>query len=264
VLALAGVDLDVSGREVVAIIGPSGSGKSTLLRCLNGLQPIDEGRIEIDGQVLVSKLPGEPETAVSGRSLRLLRAELGMVFQHFNLFPHMTALENVAEAPIQVRKLRRTEAAEKAQAMLAMVHLAHRSHHYPDQLSGGEQQRVAIARALAMEPKAMLFDEVTSALDPETVGDVLAVIRDLAAAGMTMVIVTHEMLFAEQAADRVVMMDHGRVVEIGPARQVLRTPAEHRTRTFLRRVLEHAAEFDGDLPGTGPDLQDGSSKPGRV
>jgi len=221
------VSLEVDKGEVVCIIGPSGSGKSTLLRCINGLEHYDEGAIAIDG------------TAVhrEQKSIHALRSEVGMVFQRFNLFPHRTALENVMEGPLYVQRVARAEAKERAVALLAKVGLAQKLDAYPAQLSGGQQQRVAIARALAMQPKAMLFDEPTSALDPELVGDVLKVMLTLAREGMTMAVVTHEMGFAAEVAQRVVFLDRGRVVEEGCTRQILAAPAHERTRDFLQRVL---------------------------
>ena len=233
--ALDGVTLEVAQGEVVAVIGPSGSGKSTLLRCLNALETITAGRVTIDGRVLASVTGAK----VAPATIREIRADLGMVFQRFNLFAHMTALENIVEAPVRVRGLGHTEARERAAELLERVGLAARAGHYPEHLSGGEQQRVAIARALAMQPKAMLFDEATSALDPETVGDVLAVMRQLAEEGMTMVVVTHEMSFARAVADRVLVMDSGRVIDEGPADKVLSSPEHPRTRAFLSRVLSH-------------------------
>jgi polar amino acid transport system ATP-binding protein len=221
------VSLEVDKGEVVCIIGPSGSGKSTLLRCINGLEHYDEGAIAIDG------------TAVhrEQKSIHAVRSEVGMVFQRFNLFPHRTALENVMEGPLYVKGVARAEAKERAVALLAKVGLAQKLDAYPAQLSGGQQQRVAIARALAMQPKAMLFDEPTSALDPELVGDVLKVMLTLAREGMTMAVVTHEMGFAAEVANRVVFLDRGRVVEEGCTRQILAAPAHERTRDFLQRVL---------------------------
>jgi len=236
--ALDGVSLDVREGEVVAIIGPSGSGKSTFLRCLNGLETITSGRVTIGGRVLASRLEGQPPIIASRQQLSRLRAETGMVFQRFNLFAHKTAFENIVEAPIRVRGLSKDAAAERARDLLDCVGLRERARHYPEHLSGGEQQRVAIARALAMQPKAMLFDEATSALDPETVGEVLAVMRQLAEEGMTMVVVTHEMGFARAVADRVAVMDSGRIVDQGPAEQVLTNPAHSRTREFLARILD--------------------------
>ncbi len=236
---LNGIDLDVLRGEVTCVIGPSGSGKSTLLRCLNHLERIDAGTVEIDGRLIGhrrrnGRLHELKESAVARR-----RADIGMVFQSFNLFPHLTVLENLVEAPTAVRRLSRQDAERTAGDLLERVGLAGRQDAYPRHLSGGQQQRIAIARALAMEPKLMLFDEPTSALDPELVGEVLDVMRDLAASGMTMVVVTHEMAFARQAADTVVLLDSGEVVESGPPEQVLVDPREARTREFLARVLEH-------------------------
>ena len=232
------VSLTVDRGEVVAVIGPSGSGKSTLLRCLNALEGISRGEILVDGRTLVRRgVPSRPDVRARAAELRTLRAELGMVFQRYNLFPHRTALGNIAEAPVHVRGDSPDAARAEARRLLERVGLAHRADHYPEHMSGGEQQRVAIARALAMRPKAMLFDEATSALDPETVGEVLGVMRDLAGDGMTMIVVTHEMGFARQVADRVVVMDHGRIVEEGP--DVLDHPVNPRTQDFLRRVLDH-------------------------
>jgi polar amino acid transport system ATP-binding protein len=223
---LRGVSLKVSRGEVVCLIGASGSGKSTLLRCINGLESYDRGRVEVDGRRVEPKSP----------SIREIRAEVGMVFQRFNLFPHRTALENVMEGPLYVKKEAPSAVEERARRLLAQVGLKDREGAHPSQLSGGQQQRVAIARALAMEPKAILFDEPTSALDPELVGEVLAVMRALADEGMTMLVVTHEMGFAREVADRVVFLDRGSILEEGPAREVLGSPREERTRDFLRRV----------------------------
>jgi polar amino acid transport system ATP-binding protein len=236
---LRGVSLSVARGEVVSIIGPSGSGKSTFLRCINWLEVPEQGLIRIDGQ------PAYREAQEGGghrphrpREIAAVRAQVGMVFQSFNLFPHMTAQENVMEAPIQVLGLKKAEARDRADAILAQVGLSDRSDHYPEELSGGQQQRVAIARALAMEPKAMLFDEVTSALDPELVGEVLNVMRDLAANGMTMLVVTHEMNFARQVCSRVVFMDAGLIAEEGPPAEMFSNPQNPRTRVFLREILE--------------------------
>ena len=224
---LKGVDAQIEKGEVVCIVGPSGSGKSTILRCINGLERYDEGRITIDGQVV------DPRAA----SIVSIRTQVAMVFQRFNLFPHRTALENVIEGPIYVKGEPRAQAVARGRELLASVGLADKEHAQPPQLSGGQQQRVAIARALAMQPKAILFDEPTSALDPELVGDVLGVMRKLAESGMTMVVVTHEMSFAREVADRVMFFDGGVVVEEGPARDVLNQPSHPRTQDFLRRVL---------------------------
>jgi polar amino acid transport system ATP-binding protein len=225
---LDAVNLEVAKGEVVCIIGPSGSGKSTLLRCINGLEHYDEGEISIDGAPLHRE----------HKSIHALRSEVGMVFQRFNLFPHRTALENVMEGPVYVKRMARAEAKEQAAALLVKVGLAQKLDAYPAKLSGGQQQRVAIARALAMQPKAILFDEPTSALDPELVGDVLKVMLTLAREGMTMVVVTHEMGFAAEVARRVLFLDHGRVVEEGTAQQILAEPKHERTRDFLQRVLK--------------------------
>jgi polar amino acid transport system ATP-binding protein len=234
---LKGIDLEVASGEVMCLLGPSGSGKSTFLRCINHLEKINSGRLTVDGALVgyresAGKLHELRESEVSRQ-----RAQIGMVFQQFNLFPHMTALENVIEAPTRVLKVSRDEARERAGELLAQVGLADRGGAYPAQLSGGQQQRVAIARALAMRPKLMLFDEPTSALDPELVGDVLDAMRRLAQDGMTMIVVTHEMGFAREAADRVVFMDDGVVVEAGDPAQVLAHPRHERTQAFLSKVL---------------------------
>ena len=227
--ALAGIDLEVAEGEVVCIIGPSGSGKSTLIRCINLLETFDEpGEVVVDG-IRVRQ----------GPALASVRAEVGMVFQSFNLFPHMTVKRNVMLAPMRVRNLDEAAAAEKAESLLERVGIDAQADKYPDQLSGGQQQRVAIARALAMEPRVMLFDEPTSALDPEMVGEVLDVMRRLAQSGVTMIVVTHEMGFASQVADRVVFMDAGRIVETGTPRDIFEAPREQRTRDFLNAVLAH-------------------------
>jgi polar amino acid transport system ATP-binding protein len=219
--------LEVDKGEVVCIIGPSGSGKSTALRCINGLESYDRGTITIDG-VRVDR--GDP-------SIHALRSEAGMVFQRFNLFPHRTALENVMEGPVYVKRLSPAAARERALALLDKVGLREKADAYPERLSGGQQQRVAIARALAMEPKVILFDEPTSALDPELVGDVLHVMLTLAREGMTMIVVTHEIGFAAEVAGRVLFLDHGRILEQGPPSAILRNPQHERTRDFLQRVL---------------------------
>ena len=224
---LHGVDLDVAKGEVVCLIGPSGSGKSTLLRCINALEAYDGGVITVFGQTVQR----------GSKTVHALRSRMGMVFQRFNLFPHRTVLENVMEGPVYVLGHKPAEAREEALALLAKVGLAEKAQAYPAQLSGGQQQRVAIARALAMKPEAMLFDEPTSALDPELVGDVLGVMRALADEGMTMIVVTHEMGFAREVADRVCFLHSGSIVEEGPAAQVLGAPKQPRTQDFLRRVL---------------------------
>jgi ABC-type polar amino acid transport system ATPase subunit len=226
---LKGVDLEVAERELVFVIGPSGSGKSTLLRCLNRLEEPSSGSVVVDGTDLL-----DPRTDINKA-----RRRIGMVFQSFNLYPHMTALGNVALALRKVLGLPRAEAERRAAAALARVHLEDRAGHYPGQLSGGQQQRVAIARAIALEPRVMLFDEPTSALDPELVGGVLAVMRELREDGMTMVVVSHEMGFARAAADRVLFMDDGRVLEEGPPEQVFGAPRQERTRAFISRIARH-------------------------
>ena len=224
---LRGISASIARGEVVCIIGPSGSGKSTILRCINGLEDYDSGAITIDG------------TRVDRNSseIKSIRTQIAMVFQRFNLFPHRTALENVIEGPIYVKRVKRDEAIPRAMELLQRVGLGGKASSYPAELSGGQMQRVAIARALAMQPKAILFDEPTSALDPELVGEVLSVMRQLAEDGMTMVVVTHEIRFAQEVADRVLFLDHGKILEEGPARQVLTTPQHARTQEFLKRVL---------------------------
>lgn len=246
---LKGIDIEVERGEVVSIIGPSGSGKTTILRCLNVLERADGGHVEIDGRVVCSDRDKSKITFASKKELRSIREGLGMVFQRFNLFPHMTALENIIEAPIAVKGIDKTVATETARSLLESVGLSHRADHYPAQMSGGQQQRVAIARALAMEPSIMLFDEVTSAVDPELAGEILLVMKRLAEQGMTMLVVTHEMGFAADVSDRVLFIDHGKVVEQGPAAQVLSDPQNERTKAFLHAVLERApmdAENVGD------------------
>jgi ABC-type polar amino acid transport system ATPase subunit len=233
---LRGVSLDVHPGEVVAIIGPSGSGKTTFIRTLNALETIDSGSVVVDGVRLQD--PTARRISAKQRSeIRAARRELGMVFQRFNLFPHLTAAENIARSPRVVCGVSKAESAERARKLLEQMGLSERADNYPSQLSGGQQQRVAIARALAMQPRAMLFDEATSALDPEMVGEVLKVMRDLADGGMTMVIVTHEMGFASKVADRVVVMDHGQIIESGPPDKIFKNPTEERTRQFLQAVL---------------------------
>ena len=235
---LRGVSLQVQRGEVVCMIGPSGSGKTTFLRCLNHLERIDSGRIELDGKLLGYRERSDGTLAEQpARDVARQRAEIGFVFQRFNLWPHLTALENIIEAPIHVRGERRDAAVASAERLLARVGLLDKRDAYPTKLSGGQQQRVAIARALAMSPKLMLFDEATSALDPETVGEVLAVMAELAADGMTMICVTHEMGFAREAADRVVMMDDGLVIEEGPPEHFFTRPSNERTRQFLSKIL---------------------------
>jgi polar amino acid transport system ATP-binding protein len=234
---LAGIDLEVESGEVMCVIGPSGSGKSTFLRCINHLEKIDSGRLWVDGHLVGYRQRGEKLHEMREREVARQRQDIGMVFQRFNLFPHMTALENVMEAPIQVRGESRAAVRERATALLEQVGLSDKMSGYPSQLSGGQQQRVAIARALAMEPKLMLFDEPTSALDPELVGDVLDVMRQLALDGMTMVVVTHEMGFAREVGDSLVFMDGGVIVEQGVPREVLAEPKHRRTQDFLSKVL---------------------------
>jgi polar amino acid transport system ATP-binding protein len=232
---LRAVNLSVARSEVVCLIGPSGSGKSTLLRCVNFLESYDEGEVRIEGELIGYETAKDgARRLMDGRRLREMRREIGMVFQHFNLWPHLTALSNVAEPLRRVRALRPDEANKQAAAMLARVGLADKANAYPARLSGGQQQRVAIARALAMQPRLMLFDEPTSALDPELVGEVLEVMRSLAAEGMTMLIVTHEMGFAAHVADRIAFIDEGRIIEDGPPRHVFHHSAEPRVRQFLQ------------------------------
>ena len=239
---LRGVDLTVDPGSVTVLIGPSGSGKSTLLRCINELESIDAGRVWVDGELMGMREVPQPDGtvrlhALSDKARAAQRAKIGMVFQRFNLFPHMTALENVMEAPVQVKKVPKAKARKRGVELLERVGLGDRLDHYPSQLSGGQQQRVAIARALAMDPELMLFDEPTSALDPELVGEVLQVMKDLAADGMTMVVVTHEMGFAREVGDQLVFMDGGVICESGEPAEVLDHPAEARTQAFLSSVL---------------------------
>ena len=234
---LRGIDLAVQRSEVMCVIGPSGSGKSTFLRCINHLEQINAGRLYVDGVLVGYRQRGDKLYELRESEVAQQRIGVGMVFQHFNLFPHMTALGNVVEAPLRVKKESKREVHERARALLDRVGLADKADSYPSQLSGGQQQRVAIARALAMRPKLMLFDEPTSALDPELVGEVLDVMRGLAETGMTMVVVTHEMGFAREVGDELVFMDAGVVVEAGPPREVLANPQHERTRSFLSKVL---------------------------
>jgi polar amino acid transport system ATP-binding protein len=234
---LKGIDLEVRKGEVTCVIGPSGSGKSTFLRCLNRLERIDHGRIWVDGELIGYQQDGDRLRELSERELSRQRAEIGMVFQDFNLFAHYTALENVTSGPVLVRGEPAEEARARGVALLERVGLADRCDAYPRQLSGGQQQRVAIARALAMRPKLMLFDEPTSALDPELVGEVLDSMRALALDGLTMIVVTHEMGFAREIGDRLVFMDDGRIVEEGRPREVLAAPRHERTKAFLAKVL---------------------------
>ncbi|MBV9357458.1 MAG: amino acid ABC transporter ATP-binding protein [Chloroflexi bacterium] len=238
---LRGVDLTVRVGEVVVVIGPSGSGKTTLLRCLNFLEEYQAGDVYIDGQLMGYRDRNGRRTRQPEREIAKLRAEIGMVFQSFNLFPHMTALQNVMLAPVMVRKLSKTEGRERARFLLEKVGLIDKINSYPSKLSGGQQQRVAIARALAMQPKIMLFDEATSALDPELVGEVLQVIRQLAEEGMTMVLVSHEMLFAREVADRIIFMDEGLIVEEGSPQVMFTAPRTERLRTYLRRFTYNEA-----------------------
>ncbi len=234
---LRGIDLDVAPKEVMCMIGPSGSGKSTFLRCINHLEKIDAGRLSVDGELVGYRQRGNKLYELPDSEVCKKRSEIGMVFQRFNLFPHMTALENIMEAPLLVKKESRTKAEARARKLLERVGLSDKVDCYPNQLSGGQQQRVAIARALAMEPKLMLFDEPTSALDPELVGEVLDVMRGLAKDGMTMVVVTHEMGFAREVGDSLVFMDGGVIVETGTPRDVLANPKHERTKVFLSKVL---------------------------
>jgi polar amino acid transport system ATP-binding protein len=234
---LKGISLEVQPGEVACLLGPSGSGKSTFLRCINHLEKIDAGRLWVDGELVGYRQSGNRLYELKESEVARERAEIGMVFQRFNLFSHMTALENVIEAPIRVRNAPRAEAIHRGRELLERVGVADKLKTYPSQLSGGQQQRVAIARALAMQPKLMLFDEPTSALDPELVGEVLDVMRKLAHDGMTMVVVTHEVGFAREAGDSVIFMDAGAVVEAGPPHQVFDSPRHERTRAFLSKVL---------------------------
>jgi len=234
---LKGIDLEVRRGEVMCMLGPSGSGKSTFLRCISHLEKINAGRLSVDGELVGYRQSGDKLYELRENEIARKRSEIGMVFQHFNLFPHMTALENVTLAPIRVKSVPRSDARNRGQQLLQRVGLGDKLDTYPVALSGGQQQRVAIARALAMEPKLMLFDEPTSALDPELVGDVLDAMRQLARDGMTMIVVTHEMGFAREVADEVVFMDEGVVVESGPPAEVLASPRHERTRAFLSKVL---------------------------
>lgn len=235
--ALDRVSLDVRAGEVVCLIGASGSGKTTLLRCINQLAPVDSGGIWLDGELLGVREQGGRLHRLTERQIARQRLKTGMVFQRFNLFPHRTALENITEGPVQVQGRRKEDARAEAMELLKRVGLTAKADAYPSQLSGGQQQRVAIARALAMKPMLMLFDEPTSALDPELVGEVLTVMKELARSGMTMMVVTHELGFAREVADTVVYMDHGAIVESGPAADVLGKPREVRTQSFLSAVI---------------------------
>jgi polar amino acid transport system ATP-binding protein len=234
---LKGITMQVARGDVMVLLGPSGSGKSTFLRCINHLEKINSGRLSVDGELVGYRQVGDALHELRESEVARKRSEIGMLFQHFNLFPHMTALENVTCAPIQVKNVPRPQASARARELLERVGLADKVDAYPAQLSGGQQQRVAIARALAMEPKLMLFDEPTSALDPELVGDVLAAMQQLAREGMTMIVVTHEMGFAREVADTVVFMDAGVVVESGRPADILDSPRHERTRAFLSKVL---------------------------
>lgn len=235
---LKGIDVEVSKGEKVSIIGPSGSGKTTLLRCVNYLEKPTSGHIYVEDTLIGEKKAGDRYVHLSDRELAAERAEIGFVFQRFNLFPHLTALDNVTVAPRRVLGLSKEEAEERAMAMLDKVGMAHKVAEFPERLSGGQQQRVAIARALTMQPKLMLFDEATSALDPELIGEVLKVIRDLAEEGRTMVMVTHEIHFAEEISDRVIFMDEGVIVEQGKPSDMFAKPKHERTRSFLSQILD--------------------------
>jgi polar amino acid transport system ATP-binding protein len=234
---LRGIHLEVDPGEVMVIIGPSGSGKSTFLRCINHLEKINAGRLWVDGELVGYRQKGDKLYELPDHEVCRKRSEIGMVFQRFNLFPHMTAVHNIIEAPMRVRGESRANATRNAQELLERVGLAEKADSYPAQLSGGQQQRVAIARALAMKPKLMLFDEPTSALDPELVGEVLDAMKELATGGMTMIVVTHEMGFAREAGDKLVFMDEGVIVESGHPREVLANPRHERTKAFLSAVL---------------------------
>ncbi|MCT7371047.1 amino acid ABC transporter ATP-binding protein [Mycolicibacterium llatzerense] len=234
---LKGVSLEVERGQVLVLVGPSGSGKSTFLRCINHLEQVSAGRLYVDEQLVGYRERGGKLHELPPREAARQRRDVGMVFQHFNLFPHRTALENIVEAPVHVKGVKRAVALSRARELLDQVGLSSKADAYPAQLSGGQQQRVAIARALAMEPKLMLFDEPTSALDPELVGDVLAVMKNLAQLGMTMVVVTHEMGFAREVADELVFMDAGVVVERGAPREVMANPTHERTKAFLSKVM---------------------------
>jgi polar amino acid transport system ATP-binding protein len=237
VRVLRDVSLTVQPGEVIALIGPSGSGKSTLLRTINHLETVDAGSVTVDGQYIGYELRSGRLHELPEKNVLERRTQIGIVFQNFNLFPHLTALENVVEAPVALKRASKAEAREQAKALLARVGLADKEHHYPRQLSGGQQQRVAIARALALNPKVLLFDEPTSALDPELVGEVLDVIRELSKSGTTLIIVTHEIGFAREVADRVVFLEQGEILEEGTPSQVLSKPRHARTKDFLRKVL---------------------------
>jgi ABC-type polar amino acid transport system ATPase subunit len=234
---LRSISLTVNAGEVLCIVGPSGSGKSTFLRCINHLERVDAGRLSVEGQLVGYRQKGDKLYELKPKEAAFQRREIGMVFQRFNLFPHLTAVENIIQAPMRVKRISKAKATARAIELLERVGLGDKGDYYPAHLSGGQQQRVAIARALAMDPKLMLFDEPTSALDPELVGEVLDVMKELAASGMTMIVVTHEMGFAREVADSLVFMDDGVVVESGDPRQVLTDPQQERTRAFLSKVL---------------------------
>lgn len=234
---LRSISLEVQAGEVLCIVGPSGSGKSTFLRCINHLEKIDAGRLFVEGQLVGYRQKGDKLHELKPKEAALQRRDIGMVFQRFNLFPHMTALENIIQAPMRVKRVPKAKATLRARELMERVGLGDKADHYPAHLSGGQQQRVAIARALAMDPKLMLFDEPTSALDPELVGEVLDVMKELATSGMTMIVVTHEMGFAREVADSIAFMDGGVVVESGPPRELLGNPQQDRTKAFLSKVL---------------------------
>jgi len=236
---LKGIDLNVQQGQKISLIGPSGSGKTTLLRCVNYLEEPTRGDIYIDNELIGQRLVGSTKVPMSDKELARMRAEIGMVFQRFNLFPHLSVLDNIILGPLKVQQRSRAEAVEQAEDLLNKVGMFAKRDAFPEQLSGGQQQRIAIARALAMQPKLMLFDEATSALDPELVGEVLGVMRKLAEEGMTMIIVTHEMSFAESVSDQVIFMADGNIVEQGPPRQIFRESRIERTRSFIRAVQEH-------------------------
>jgi ABC-type polar amino acid transport system ATPase subunit len=234
---LRSISLEVRAGEVLCIVGPSGSGKSTFLRCINHLEKIDAGRLFVEGQLVGYRQKGDKLHELKPKEAALQRRDIGMVFQRFNLFPHMTALENIIQAPMRVKRIPKAKATLRAMELMERVGLGDKADHYPAHLSGGQQQRVAIARALARGPKLMLFDEPTSALDPELVGEVLDVMKELATSGMTMIVVTHEMGFAREVADSIAFMDGGVVVESGPPRELLGNPQQDRTKAFLSKVL---------------------------